>query len=317
MPATSDPPTQPRDFVRREDDILERIAAIVSGRTAPRGELHVGDDAAVLAGFDGDVIVSTDMAVGGVHLDLDRFPLDDLGYKAVAAAISDLAAMGASPRGAVVSVGSPRGTDLERLHRGMAEAAAVLACPIVGGDLSAASDVLVAVTVLGEAPRGSAVRRDGARAGDELFVTGPLGRAAAGLRRRRGGVALEDELVTAHRRPVARLAEGRAARTGGAHAMMDLSDGLGIDLHRMCDASKVGFELAEVPVAGGATVDEALGGGEDYELLIATGDGAHLLEAFLAAGLARPIRIGRVVADEAVRTWRGEPLGPTGWQHPI
>ncbi len=277
----------------------------------------MGDDAAVLAPFVGEALISTDVAVLGIDLDAELFPLEDLGFKAVAAAVSDLAAMGARPRGAVVAVGSPPGTDLEELHRGIADAAAMTNCPIVGGDLTQAHDVFVAVTVFGECPGRGAVLRSGARPGDELVVTGPLGRSAAGLRRRRAGARLEDELVVAHRRPWPRIAEGIGARGAGVHAMMDLSDGLGLDLHRLADASRVGFVLDYVPVAPGATLEESISGGEDYELLIATDDAARLRLIFHDRGLRPPITIGHVVANPAKRTWNGDDFERRGWQHQL
>lgn len=317
MNGAEDPPAPPRELVRREDDIVERIAAIVGRRTVPPHEVHIGDDAAVLGPFVGETLVSTDAAVFGVHLDDALFTLADLGFKAVAAAVSDLAAMGGRPRAAVVAVGAPRGTDLDELHRGIADAAEATGCPVVGGDLTRASEVWVVVTVLGECPGRGAVRRDGARAGDALVVTGPLGRAAAGLRRRRAGASLDDELVVAHRRPVPRVDEGLAARGAGAHAMMDLSDGLGLDLHRMADASGVGFALDDVPVAEGATLDEAVAGGEDYELVIATDDPARLALVFAGRALRAPIVIGRVVADPQERTWGAERFERAGYQHDL
>ena len=277
----------------------------------------MGDDAAVLAPFVGEALISTDVAVLGVHLDANLFPLEDLGFKAVASAVSDLAAMGGRPRGAVVAVGSPPGTDLEELHRGIADAASMTDCPIVGGDLTRSHDVSVAVTVFGECPGRGAVLRSGARAGDELLVTGALGRSAAGLRRRRAGAPLEDELVVAHRRPWPRVNEGIAARSSGAHAMMDLSDGLGIDLHRLADASRVGFALEYLPVAPGATPEEAISGGEDYELLIATDDAARLRLIFHDRGLRAPITIGRVVASPLERTYEGAVFERRGWQHQL
>jgi thiamine-monophosphate kinase len=315
MPTPVDPTIPQRDYYRREDDVLERIATIVGQRTIPKGERHIGDDAAVLAPFVGQAIVSTDVAVLGVHLASEIFPLEDLGFKAVASAISDLAAMGARPRGAVVAVTAPVGTDLEELHRGIADASAITGCPIVGGDLSQSHDVTVAVTVFGECPDGAAVLRSGARPGDEILVTGPLGRSAAGLRRRRAGAPLNDDLVVAHRRPWPRLREGAAARGARVHAMMDLSDGLGLDLHRLADASGVGFELSSIPVATGATEEESVSGGEDYELLIVTDDSARLRLIFHDRGLNDPISIGRMVEDSKNRTIRGKTFERRGWQH--
>jgi thiamine-monophosphate kinase len=277
----------------------------------------VGDDAAVLATFAGDTLISTDVAVLGVHLDPALFPLEDLGFKAVAAAVSDLAAMGGRPRAAVVAVSSPPGTDLEELHRGIADAAAITKCPIVGGDLTRSRDISVAVTVLGECPDRGAILRSGAKGGDEILVTGPLGRAAAGLRRRREGAELNDELVVAHRRPWPRIDEGIGARSAGAHAMMDLSDGLGIDLHRLADASRVGFELTNIPVASGATLEEAISGGEDYELLIVTNDAARLRMIYIDRGLRAPITIGHVNGDPQVRLYEGSAFERRGWQHQL
>ena len=255
------------------------------------------------------------MAVLGVHLDESLFPLEDLGFKAVAAAVSDLAAMGGRPKGAVIAVSSPPGTDLEELHRGIADAAVITACPIVGGDLTRGRDVSVAVTVFGECPGKGAVLRSGARPGEKILVTGPLGRSAAGLRRRRAGAPLTDELVVAHRRPWPRLAEGVAARSAGASAMMDLSDGLGLDLNRLADASNVGFVLDDVPVADGATLEEAISGGEDYELLIVTANLERLRMIFADRGLRQPLVIGWTVPDVASRTLRGEKFERLGWQH--
>jgi thiamine-monophosphate kinase len=314
MSVPTDPTKEPS---QHEDDVLERIAKIVTRDHIPRDERHVGDDAAVLSPFVGEAIVSTDVAVLGVHLEASLFPLEDLGYKAVTAALSDLAAMGARPRGLVVAVTAPPGTDLDSLHRGVAEAAALTNTPVVGGDLSRASDVAVTVTVFGECPGRGAVLRSGAKEGDELLVTGPLGRAAAGLRLRREGAALSNELVEAHRRPWPRLSEGIAARGAHVHAMMDLSDGIGLDLHRLADASNVGFALEEIPVAPGATEEEATSGGEDYELLIATNDPGRLRVMFADRGLRAPITLGVVVGDPLVRTLRGEPFVRRGFEHQL
>jgi thiamine-monophosphate kinase len=144
-----------------------------------------------------------------------------------------------------------------------------------------------------------------------------LGRSAAGLRRRRAGAPLNDELVVAHRRPWPRIEEGIAARNAGAHAMMDLSDGLGLDLHRLADASRVGFELSHVPVAQGATLEEASSGGEDYELLIVTGDSARLRMIFIDRGLRAPVTIGTIHRDVNVRLCDGEVFERRGWQHQL
>ena len=298
-----------------EDDILSKLSALVRARNIANDEVHIGDDAAVLAPFTGQAVISTDTAVWGIHLDQSVFGLSDLGYKAVTSAVSDIAAMGAMVRGCVIGVTSPAGTDLEELYRGVSEASREMGCPVVGGDLSSGHDVSLTVTVFGECPGKGAVLRSGAQPGDTILVTGPLGRAAAGLREARAGANLDDPLVLAHRRPVALLSEGLAARGAGAHAMMDLSDGLALDLHRLADASNVGFELESVPVGIGATEEEALSGGEDYELLITTDEPERMIMIFLDRGLDAPIEIGRVVADVRVRTLQNEVLEKRGFQH--
>jgi thiamine-monophosphate kinase len=248
-------------------------------------------------------------------------------------ALSDLAAMGAAPLGALIALCVPGGAgDGEvalDVMGGVAEASAASGCPIVGGDLSSSPELVLAVTVLGTvegtdgAPDGGPgpVPRSGAVAGDALLVTGPCGGSAAGLRELRGADVRAAEpaaaLGLAYRRPVARLREGDLARRCGARAMIDVSDGLALDLHRLADASGVGFRLDEVPVAAGATLDEALGGGEDYELVLAVAEAgvAGLLERFVAQDLRIPLRIGTALPDEELRLLGDQELGRLGWQH--
>ena len=187
----------------------------------------------------------------------------------------------------------------------------------MGGDVSSAGELVVAVTVLGTVPeRARPVSRSGALPGDVVVVTGPCGGSAAGLRRLRAGDPGADARQ-AYRRPVARLREGTVARENGAHAMIDVSDGLALDLHRLADASGVGFSLDDVPVAADATLDEALGGGEDYQLLftVAEADADALAARFDEAGLDEPIRIGRIEEDPDLRVLGTSPLERLGWQH--
>jgi thiamine-monophosphate kinase len=305
----------PGESGRREDDVLEAIARIVSAAHIPAGEVHIGDDAAVLEPTVGSTVISTDVSVWGVHLDPALFSLHDFGYKSVTTAVSDLAAMGARPEACVVAVTAPAGTDLLALHEGIAEASLLTSCPVVGGDLSTGHDIAVAVTVVGQCPDSKPILRSGAKPGDFIFVTAPLGRAAAGLRLAREGMELDHELVLAQRRPYPRLREGMTARDAGVSAMMDLSDGLALDLNRLADMSGVGFELDQVPVADGATLEEALSGGEDYELLIVTPDPETLLHLSKERSQIQPILIGHTVADTAVRNFAGEALTSRGWQH--
>ncbi len=277
------------------------------------------DDAATLGvPGGGPLVASVDSVVEGVHVDLSVCSPGDVGWKALMGALSDLAAMGAAPLGALVALcvpgGSGKGDMALAVMAGVAEAAEASGCPVVGGDVSEAAQLMVAVTVLGTAEGGGEpVARSGALPGDVVLVTGPCGGSAAGLRDLRTG---RPDGV-AYRRPVARLSEGEVARLSGAHAMIDVSDGLALDLHRLADSSGVGFALGDVPVAAGATLHDALGGGEDYELLIAAGesDVEEMNEGFAAAGLREPFPIGVIVRDPALRTLGGDHLERLGWQH--
>jgi thiamine-monophosphate kinase len=321
-----------------EDELLQSIR----GRLGNEFELFgLRDDAGVVRLPGGEsLVVSVDSVVEGVHFDLSFCAPSDVGWKALMQALSDLAAMGASPVGALIALGLPgdRSVDVDvgfededesgaeargggelalGVTDGVAEASAASGCPIVGGDVSSAEQLVLAVTVLGTVPGGGApVSRSGARPGDVVLVTGPCGGSAAGLRELRAREP-EADARRAYRRPVARLAEGDEMRRGGAHAMIDVSDGLALDLHRLADASGVGFALDDVPVAAGATFEEALGGGEDYELLVAVAESdVEALEAsFDEMGLREPVHVGRIVEDPELRVLGTSPLERLGWQH--
>lgn len=292
---------------------------------APPDQTWVGDDVAVVPGPSGPLLLAADAVVAGVHADLDLVGLDDMGWKAMIANLSDIAAVGGRPCYALVTVAGPiAGIDFELLYDGLIAASEAYGCPIVGGDISSSATLVVAVAVAGDAgpgPPGS-VLRSGAAPGDSLFVTGPLGSSAAGLALLRAGRGTEDpDLSLAHRRPRARLAEGAAARAGGASAMIDVSDGLAADLRHLADASGVGIVLDKVPVAMGVSrvSDEpealALGGGEDYELVFAAPDPSRVEAVFAELGLGKPLRIGRCTDDPAERRLRNGELPVLGWVH--
>jgi thiamine-monophosphate kinase len=303
------------------DRLTARLAA--TGLKPPPGELWIGDDTAVVGPPEGRLLLTTDLVVAGVHGDLELLTLADLGWRAMVASVSDIAAMGGRPCHALVAVAAPPDTDLDALYDGVAEASDAFSCPVVGGDLSEAERLAVAVAMTGALPAGAGpVLRSGAQPGDTILVTGPLGASAAGLRLLRSGLRSrslgrhsDEALMAAHRRPRPRPSHGQAARLGGARAMMDVSDGLSGDLSRLADASGVGFRLERVPVAVGARLGDALSGGEDYELVMAVPDPTTLLRSFEAAGLPAPLVLGVCVADRAERTLRGEPLVSGGWEH--
>lgn len=273
-----------------EDGLVAAIRSVLSGE-APGVVVGIGDDAAVVELGTGSSVLTTDLLVEGVHFELGLISARDLGAKAIAVNVSDIAAMGASPRYALASLALPSDTEaawVVEVYGGMRAACDEYALSLVGGDLSRAERVVISVMVLGEVARGRAVTRGGARAGDALVVTGSLGAAAAGLALSRApaqvlSAALSAgwarELLDALARPVARVGEGGTLAQCGATAMMDLSDGLAKDLSRLCIASGVGarVRLADVPIrevvrvaAAALDLDPvalAISGGEDYELL--------------------------------------------------
>lgn len=292
-----------------EIEIIRRIRRRVGESRLPGVITGIGDDAAVLALAKGaSLLATTDLLIEDVHFRRAWASPADIGWKSVAVNLSDIAAMGGTPRYALVALAVPveaDAQDVEAFYEGAREAAAPHGVAIVGGDTSTSpGGWFVNVTVLGE-HTGLPRLRSAARAGDLVAVTGALGLAAAGLAAlRRGreaargaGVPVEavDEAVRAHLRPSARVAEGQwLGWASGVHAMMDCSDGIATDLAHICRESGVGarVEMARLPVAPAARqIASALGddaarwaaaGGEDYELLLTCEPGAA---ARLARGL--------------------------------
>ena len=250
-------------------------------RGLARGIEH---DAAQIDGL----VVTQDALVEGVHFRLDWITFRDLGFRAAAVNLSDLAASGAEPSGLVVSLGAPADTAVENLlelYEGIAEAGA----PVVGGDTTRADALVISVTALGRADR--VPGRAGAEPGDQLVVTGPLGAAGAAFRAGR------------YTRPPLRVAEGRRLAPT-AHAMLDISDGIARDAGHIAHRSGVRcvIELDRIPLADGATIED-LGFGEDFELLAAVAEPEFHV-------------IGRCEEGEGVELLRdGKPYALTGWDH--
>ncbi|MGD0219217.1 MAG: thiamine-phosphate kinase [Acidimicrobiales bacterium] len=297
----------------RELEAIELLTRLVG---PPVGdEVWIGDDAAVLDPLTGRVLFATDLAAEGVHFDRRQGTLADVGWRVLVQNLSDIAAMGGRPRAAVVAVAGAELDELERIYEGLLEASRRFECPVVGGDLSDAAVLNLSVAILGETAGVAPVLRSGAKPGETIYVTNPLGAAAAGLRELRADPSASSPCVQVFLRPEPRLAEGAAAAVAGATAMIDVSDGFGIDLRRLADASDVGVALDELPVAPGASRGEALGGGEDYELIFTVPDPGRVAAVFAAHGLNPPLRVGSTTADPSAFHLGGVKLDPAGYEH--
>lgn len=318
---------------------FELLARVRERIPAPAGRVRLGsgDDAAVTVP-GGATATSIDALVEGVHFSLETATLRQVGAKALATALSDLAAMGAEPGEAYVALTVPDDLDedgcLEALD-GMLELASTTGTTLAGGDITRGPVLAFSCTVVGHASTpGLFVHRDGARPGDVLVLTGELGAAAAGLLLAEAGVAdpgLPAPVAASLRRrqlePIPRLAAGRALAAGGARAMIDVSDGLGADARHLAEASGVGLriEAAALPIAAGVAevaaaagrepVPLAISGGEDYELLAALPAEGLDLEALGAASGVEVTQIGEAIAGEGVeiRLPGGLTLEPSGF----
>jgi thiamine-monophosphate kinase len=254
--------------------------------------LGIGDDCAVFRAPPGqDLVFTTDLLLEDVHFLRGDASPEFLGRKTLTRGLSDIAAMGARPRFCLLSLAVPEWAAdrwIEQYFQGVLE----LGVPLAGGDLARAAKMAADIVVCGSVPRGQALRRDTARAGDAIFVSGPLGAAASQGYRHLG---------------TPRLKLGQALRRR-ATACIDLSDGLSLDLHRLAEPSGLAAEIGPPPVFPGATLEQALDGGEDYELLF-TADPRRIPKRWgTRIGTMRKGKAGTVLLD-------GRPLPPRGYDH--
>jgi thiamine-monophosphate kinase len=278
----------------------------------------IGDDCAIFRqrGTAEDLLFTTDLLLENVHFRRETHSAQDAGYKALARGLSDIAAMGGEPRFCLLSLAVPRWADrrwIDRFYSGFLKLASRTATPLVGGDLARTDSLACDVIVCGAAPRGQALLRSGARAGDAIYVSGSLGGSKLGLLCKKG------RAWKRHLRPEPRLELGRFLREKlRASAAMDLSDGLSLDLHRLCAASGVSAEILTPPLLAGAmfpgaTLDYALHGGEDYELLFTVRPKTAVPSNFKDLPLTR---IGTVTRGRAGRVLLdGAPLAQLGYDH--
>jgi thiamine-monophosphate kinase len=323
--------------------IARGAARKAAGETGGPGDFlatGIGDDAAVFRVKAGhECLVSTDLLIEGVHFDLSYTGPKDLGFKALAANLSDIAAMGGEPLLYFVSIAAPGEMDFrdfKRIFAGMEEAAG--RARLAGGDTcNTPGPLFISVSVIGQVEKGRAVKRSGARPGDGIWVTGTLGDSAAGLEILKAGAArrhpsIEKYLISRHLRPEARVEAGRLlGKSGIASSMIDISDGLSSDLRHITKASGAGAVIFEekLPIsrelAAYAGRERALklslSGGEDYELLF-TARGSGRERALSALGERAGVtftKIGEVLKgdraylelEDGIR----KALKPEGYEH--
>lgn len=317
--------------------LIERLRRLVPA-TGPDVVRGIGDDTAVVR-LSGQVLATCDVQVEGVHFTRDLCTPADIGWRALAVNLSDIAAMGGAPRYALISLLLPPEmpvSTLDGVYAGLAEIASAYDVIVVGGNVSRTSGPFaIDVALLGETRR--VLGRAGARPGDGVWVTGSVGKAAAGLfllRHPEVHVPHAGDLMAAYRRPVPRIEVGQAlAGMEAVSAMIDTSDGTASDLLHLADASGVGarLDLDRLPLAAGIASAAraagrdatawALGGGEDYELLFTAAAAFETSTADLGRTLGVSVtRIGDILRPEDGRWIAGRggsrvPLVPTGWDH--
>jgi thiamine-monophosphate kinase len=277
----------------RETQLIQKIRK-VSGAASGSLILGIGDDAAILRpDAREDLVFTSDLLLEDRHFTREIYSPGDIGHKALARSLSDLAAMGAEPVFCLVSLGVPAdlaGAWVTRFYRGLLALAKKYKLTLAGGDLARFEKIIMDVTCCGRVPRGKALLRSAAKSGDSIYVTGKLGKD---WRR--------------NRRPEPRIAAGIQLRRLGVRAAMDLSDGLSLDLQRLCVESQVGAEITA------NLSQEALHGGEDYELLF-TAPPALKLPA--RAGDVPIVPIGKITSRHKGRVLlHGQPLKPKGYDH--
>ncbi len=273
-----------------------------------------GDDCAIIRmpSAGEDLLCTTDLLIEGVHFRRETHTAAAIGYKVLARGLSDIAAMGGRPTFCLISAALPEWAGnrwIDSFYRGLLRLSEEYRTPLVGGDLARAERLTCDIIVCGSVPKGKALRRNGARPGDAIFVSGTLGGSALGLSTGTGAAWQR------HLRPVPRLKLGEHLRKKmPVTAAMDLSDGLSIDLHRLCRESGVAATIDRpLPAFHGASLDQVLSGGEDYELLFTVKTPAKVPSRIQGIPLTR---IGTVEQGTPGRIrFFGRPLAPAGYDH--
>jgi thiamine-monophosphate kinase len=328
-----------------ELSLIRQLRSRAASFTGSGVRLGIGDDCALLRVRPGEELaVTTDLSIAGRHFRLDWHPPESVGHRTLARGLSDLAAMGARPVAAFLSLGLPReltqraspkdsSTWMSRFLDGLLALARRFNTPLAGGDLAESPFAVADIVLIGAVPRGRALLRSGARPGDVLYVTGALGGSAAALKKLAGRPAgsrrsskpsntAETEALLPHLFPQPRIPQGLwLQRHRVASSALDLSDGLSTDLTRLCQESGVAAEVesAQLPVYPTATLDQALNGGEDYELLFTAPPATRVPSKIAGVPVTR---IGRILKRRSALqplTLNGprgsRPVKPEGWEH--
>jgi thiamine-monophosphate kinase len=313
--------------VRPERELIEgirRLAQSSRNRAVVRG---IGDDCAIMRlGAGSDLLITTDLCIEDVHFRPNWHPARCVGHRCLARGLSDIAAMGGEPLACFLSLGLPARLPQKWANeflRGLETLARKFGVQLAGGDISSAPAITADIVVAGRVPAGKALLRSGARPGDRIFVSGELGGSAATLHRLFSGKRVPPSRSNRHFYPQPRLELGRLLRERGlATAMIDLSDGLSVDLGHICQESGVGamIDAAKIPVAKGATLEHALHGGEDYELLFTVPAKKQLPPRFAGIrlteiGLIKKAGYYASAIQILGENRRLQPLEPRGWQH--
>jgi thiamine-monophosphate kinase len=303
-----------------EFELIQRVTSRLG--TTPATLLGPGDDAAIVSAPDGRVVATTDVLVEGRHFRSDWASAADIGHRAAAANIADIAAMGAKATALLVAVCIPADLAprwLEQLTDGLAEEAESVGAAIVGGDIAASQVITISVTALGDLAGLPPVLRSGARSGDVVAMAGRVGHAAAGYTVLSRGFRSPKALVEAYRRPVVPYRAGPAGAALGATSMIDVSDGLLADVGHVADASGVGIDIRrDAFEITQAMVDASSALGVDPYSWVLSGGDDHPLVATFPAGTTLPREwrvIGRVVDGSGVTVDGRTPTGVLGWDH--
>ncbi|GAA0538920.1 thiamine-phosphate kinase [Paractinoplanes ferrugineus] len=303
-----------------EFGLISRVVARLEN--GPKVLLGPGDDGAVVAAPDGRVVASTDVLVEGRHFRRDWCSAADIGHRAAAANLADIAAMGAEPTALLVAFCAPPDLDAdwaEELAAGLSAEAALVGASVVGGDMSSSPTLTIAVTALGDLGGRPPVRRGGAQPGEILAIAGRTGHAAAGYTILSRGFRTPKALVEAYRRPQVPYGAGPVAAAHGATAMIDVSDGLLQDLGHIADASLVAIDVHSAAFEVPSQMRDAASalGLDPLQWLLAGGED-HALAATFPAGEPLPAgwaEIGRVYDGTGITVDRKPWSGPVGWDH--